>query len=84
MDSGGAVAVSFALQIDRHAAVALNAVVFVVDLFNLLLDFCFLSVIICLPVFPVVIVSIRAQTQPSQQPENTESFMILVDKSVSL
>jgi len=84
MDSGGAVAVSFALQIGRHAAVAVNTVVFVVDLVNLLLDFCFLGAVICLSVFPVVVVGIRAQAKPSQQPANAEFFMILVDKSVSL
>ncbi len=62
MDSSRAVAVSFTLQIGRHAAVAVNAVVSVVDLFDLLLDFCFLGVMICLPVFPVVVVGIRAQS----------------------
>ena len=84
MDRGGAVAVSFALQIDCHAAVAVNSVVFVVNLIDLLLDFCFLGVIIRLPVFPVVVVGIRVQTQPPQQPADAESFMILVDKPVSL
>ena len=68
MDGSGTVTISFALQIDRHAAIAINTVVPVVDLINLPLDFCFLGIITCLPVFPVVIVGIRADPQPPQQP----------------
>lgn len=84
MDGSGTVAVSFTPQIGRHAAVAVNTVVPVVDLIDLLPDFCFLGVIICLPVFPVVIVSIRADPQPPQQPAGAEFFMVLVDEPVSL
>ncbi len=64
MDGCGAVVVSFAAQISRHTAVAVNTVVLVVDLIDLSPDFCFLGVIIRLPVFPVVIVGIRAELQP--------------------
>lgn len=84
MDGSGTVAVSFTPQIGRHAAVAVNTVVPVVDLIDLLPDFCFLGVIICLPVFPVVIVSVRINFQPSKQPADTECLMILVNKSISL
>lgn len=84
MDGSGAVAISFALQIGRHGTVAINTVVPVVDFIYLLLDFCFLGVIIRLPVFPVVIVGIRADPQPPQQPAGAEFFMMLVNKPVSL
>ncbi len=84
MDCHLAVAVPPAFQIDRHAAVSVYSIVAVVDLFNLFLDFRFLDVIIRLPVFPVVIVGVRADFQPSQQPANAEFFMILIDKSISL
>lgn len=84
MDGSGTVAVSFAPQIDRHAAVAVNTVVPVVDLIYLFPDFRFFCVIICLPVFPVVIVGIRADPQPPQQPAGAEFFMVLVDEPVSL
>ena len=79
-----AVAVAFALQIGHHAAVAVHSAVAVVDLFNLLLDFCFLGIITHLPVFPVVIVGIRADPQPPQQPADAEFFLMLVDEPVSL
>ena len=66
MDGSGAVAIPFALQVGCHAAVAIDAVVPVVDFIYLPLDFCFLGAIIRLPVFPVVIVGIRANPQPPQ------------------
>ncbi len=56
----------------------------VVDFRNLFLDCCFLGIIIRLPVFPVVIVGIRADPQAPQQPADAEFFMVLVDKPVSL
>jgi len=83
MDSCGAVVVSLALQIGRHAAIAVNTVVPMVNLINLLLDFCFLGKIILLPVFPVVIVSIRVDPQAPEQPAGAELFMVLVNKPVS-
>ena len=83
MDSCSAVVVSLALQIGRHAAIAVNTVVPVVDLINLPLDFCFLGIITCLPVFPVVIVGIRADPQAPEQPAGAELFMVLVNKPVS-
>ncbi len=84
MDGSGAVAVPFALQVGCHATVAVNAVVPVVDFIYLSLDFCFLGVIIRLPVFPVVIVGVRTEPQPPQQPAGAEFLMMLVDKPVSL
>ena len=84
MDGSGAITVPFAFQVDRHAAIAIDAVVPVVDLIYLPLDFCFLGVIIRLPVLPVVIVGIRTDSQPLQQPADAEFFMVLVDETVSL
>ena len=84
MDGSGAVAVSFTLQIGRHGTVAVNTVMPVVDFIYLPLSFCFLGVIIRLPVFPVVIVGIRADPQPPQQPADAEFLMVLFDKPISL
>ncbi len=81
MDGSCAVAVSFTRQIDRHGTVAVNTVVPVVDFIYLPLDLCFLGIIIRLPVFPVVIVGIRAEPQ---QPVGAEFFVVLVNKPVSL
>ncbi len=84
MDGSGAVAVSFTLQIGCHGTVAVNTVIPVVDFIYLPQDFCFLGIIIRLPVFPVVIVGIRADPQPLVQPAGAEFFMVLVNKPVSL
>lgn len=84
MDGSDAIVVSFAPQIDCHTAVAVNTVVPVIDFFYLFLHFCFLGVVICLPVFPVVIVGIRADPQPPQQPAGAEFLMILINEPVSL
>ena len=56
----------------------------VVDAADLILNLCFLGIIICLPMLPVVIVGIRADCQPPQQPADAESLMVLVNKSISL
>lgn len=76
--------VSFAPQIGRHAAAAVNTVVPVVALIYLPLDFCFLGIIICLPMLTVVIAGIRADPQPPEQPADSEFFMVLVDEPVRL
>ena len=84
MDGCGAVAISAAFQINPHAAVAIDAVVAVVDPLDLLMNFCLLGIVVRLPVLPVVVVGIRAELQLSQKPANTKFFMMLFNKSVSL
>ena len=84
MDCCLAIAVPPALQIGSHTAVPVYSIVAVVDLFNLFLDFLFLGIIIRLSVFPVVIVSIRAEPQPPQQPADAKFLMVLFDKPISL
>ena len=60
MDGCGAVDVSAAFQIGPHAAVAVDAVVAVVDPLDLPMDFCLLGIVVRLPVLPVVVIGIRA------------------------
>ena len=84
MDSCAAVAVSSAFQISCHAAVTVHAVMAVVDIPDLLLNLCFLGMIIRLPVFPVVVISIRADSQPLQQPADAVFLMVLVNEPISL
>ena len=84
MDSRAAVAVPSAFQISCHIAVTVHTIMAVVDIPDLLLNLCFLGMIIRLPVFPVVIISIRADPQPFQQPADSEFLMVLVKKSISL
>ena len=56
----------------------------VIDAADLLLNLCFLGIIIRLPVFPVVVISIRADAQPLQQPAGAIFLMVLVNESISL
>lgn len=84
MDSGIAVAISFALQIDPHAAVAVHSVMAVVNFFYLLVYLCFLGVIVRFPLLSVVIVGIRPYPQPSQQPAYPEFLLMFLNESVSL
>ena len=81
---GGAVGIAPARQIDCHAPVTVNTVVFMIDFVNLCLDFLFMGIITRLPVFPVVVVCIRIDIQPVQQPADAEFVMVFFDESISL
>ena len=54
---------AFACQINGHASVSVHSIVLVVNLSDLRLYLGFLGIVICLSVFSVVIVSIRANIQ---------------------
>ena len=56
----------------------------VIDAADLLLNLCFLGMIIRLPVFPVVVISIRADSQPLQQPADAVFLMVLVNDDKAL
>jgi hypothetical protein len=73
-----------ALQVNAHAPVAGNTIIFMVDLFDLPQHRLFLGIIFRLPVFPVVIISIRADPLPLQQPADSEFLLVLVKESISL
>ena len=73
MDGSRAVAISFTRQIDSHTPITVNTVMSVVDFFYLTLDFCFLGIIIRLPVFAVVVISIRVNPQPSSSQRTPNS-----------
>jgi len=80
----GAVSIALTRQIDRHTPVTVNSIVLMVDLVNLCLDFLFMGIITRLPVFPVVIISVRIDVQPVQQPADAEFFLVFVNESISL
>ena len=47
--------------------------------------YCFFpSIIIRLPVFPVVVISIRADAKPPEQPADVEFLVMPLDKPISL
>ena len=71
-------------KINRHRPITVNTMMFVVNCFDLGENFHFLSTISSLPVFPVVVISIRANGKPAQQPTNPKFSMILLDESISL
>ena len=84
MNGSCTVRVASAFQIDFHAPITVDTIVSMINLLNLCLYFCFPGIIIRLPVFPVVVISIWAYTQPSKQPANAKFIMILFDESISL
>ena len=61
-----------------------TSIVLVVNLPDLRLYPGFLGIVIRLPVFPVVIVSIWANIQPTQQPAEPKIFLMFFDKPISL
>ena len=84
MDGRGAVVVSLSFQVYRYASIAVHAIMIVVNVQNLLLYLLLLSIIIRLSVLPVVIVGIRTNPKPPQQPTDAEFLTMLLNKSVSL
>ena len=80
----GAVVISFPSQIDCHASIAINTVVFMIDFLNLCLNFRFMGIISCLSVFSVVIVSVWMDFQSPEQPTDAEYSMMLLNESISL
>ena len=84
MNCCGTIVVTAAFQINLHPAVAIDAIMAVVYPPDLLMDFRLLGMIIRLPIFPVVVISIRADSQAPQQPANAKFCMMLFDESISL
>ena len=76
--------ISSAGQINRHAPITNDTVMFMINFVNLCQNLGFLGIIICLPVFPVVIIRIRANIQSPEQPTDTEFFLMLINKPISL
>ena len=74
MDGYRTVMEAFASQINGHASVSVHSIVLVVNLSDLRLYLGFLS----------IVVSIRANIQPTQQPAKPKIFLIFFDKPISL
>ena len=60
--------VASAFQIDFHAPVTINTIVDMIDFLNLRVYFCFIGIIIRLPVFPVVIIRVWTDFKPAKEP----------------
>ena len=84
MNSGRTVMETLTFQVDRHTPVSVHTIVGMVYFLNPRLNRCFPGIVIRFPMFPVVIISIRMQFQPPEQPANTKLVLILVDESISL
>lgn len=57
---------------------------FMVNFYDFFLNFCFLGIIICLPMFSVVVISIWTDMQPLKKPAHTKFIGMFVYKSISL
>ena len=84
MDSRAAVAVSPAFQANCHAAVTVHTIIAVADIPDLLLNLYFWGIIIRLPVFPAIVISIRTDSQSLQQPADAVFLMVPVNEPISL
>lgn len=84
MNGRRSVAVTVPSQIDCHAPVTINAIVFMADFPNLRQNLRFMGIIIRLPVFPVVVISIWINIQPYQQPADSKKIPIFIYKPISL
>ena len=78
------VILSPARQIDSHTPVTIDPVVAMADIFNLRKNLWFLGIIVLLPVFTVVVIGIRTDFKPPQQPADTEFLMMFIYKPISL
>ena len=78
------VKIAFTLQINFHTPVSVNSIVCVIDFLNLCLFFSFMGIVICLPVFPVVVVCVWTNFKPPKEPAQTKQPMILLNKPISL
>lgn len=76
--------IAFTLQIYSHAPVTDGAIVFVIDFVDLILNFLFMGIVICLPVFPIVVVCVWTNTKLPKKPAQAKQIMILINKSISL
>ena len=68
MNRNGTVKIAFAFQIDCHTPISVNSIVSVINLLDLCLYFCFLGIVIRLPVFQVVIICVWTDCKPAKQP----------------
>lgn len=73
-----------ARQINGHGPVSGHPVMHMVNFPDLSFYSFFLGIIIRLPVFPVVVISIRVDAKPPQQPANAEFPVMLFNKPISL
>ena len=71
-------------QVHRHAPVSVRTIVGMVYFINLRMNRRFPGIVIRLPMFPVVVISIGMQFQPQEQPANTKIALILINESISL
>lgn len=73
-----------ARQIGSHSAIAVNTIMFIVDHQNLIENLLLFRLPLCPPTFSVVVISVRINVQPSQQPPNTKQLAVLVDAPICL
>ena len=72
----------FSFQIYFNHSITNDAVMVVVYLADFLFYFLLGSEIGCLSLFPVIIVSIRVNAKPSQEPAKSKFILIFINKSI--
>ncbi len=80
----GAVMTAPACQIDGHGPVSCHPVMLIVNFPDQRFGGSFPCIIIRLSVFPIVVISIRTDAKPPQQPADAKVFVMLFHKPISL
>lgn len=78
------IGISLPNQVGSHPPISVHSVMAMVNFFNFRHNLFFLGIIICLPVFPVVVISVWTDPQPAQQPAYAKLIMMFLNEPVSL
>ena len=71
-------------QINFHDPISIDTPMLMIDFLNLIQHSLVLCIIIRLPIFQEVIVSIGYDMKPAEQPTHAECSVMVLDKSISL
>ena len=72
------------LQIDSHSAITVNTTMRMVEGLNLMENPLLFRLLLCPPMFSVVVISIRINSKTPQQPPDAEQIPMFIDESICL
>ena len=84
VDSCCAVWEAFAFQIYLHTTISIYTMVFMINIWDFWQSFLAHGIVIRLPMFSVVVISIWTDIKAPQKPTQAKFIMMLFDKSISL
>ena len=84
MDSYTTDAVSLAKKISVHGSVPIYSTMRVIDFSNRVFDLIFLTMIISLSIFKIIVISIWTDVKLSKKPSESKVFVVFLNESISL